>query len=184
MRKKMSNIRSTAALENFKAKHSDVIAEDDLQKIGPPPPSLFEPVKPGLNPLPAELSAYFDTLMNSRDFQLIGELRQWWPIRLLRAAAQERCTEAYRAYLEDLLIRLDVEPSDGILVPQRRAAGAPIKKSTEEIYRTWIGLGKCSPNQLAFHVYGSSYIKANSKERKTLRDRCRQAVERCQKRAR
>ena len=145
----MPKINSTPALEEFKAKYSSVLAEDDLVKIGPPPPSLLEPVKPGLNPLPAELSAYFDALMNSRDFQLLRELRQWWPIRLLKSAAQERCTEAYRVYLEDLLTRLDVEPPDGVLVPQRRAAGAPIKKLTEEIYRTWIGLGECPMNQLA-----------------------------------
>jgi hypothetical protein len=181
--RKMSKISSTAVLENFKAKHSSLLAEDDLQKIGPPPRSLLEPASPGLNPLPTEVSAYFGALTRSHDFQLVSQLRQWWLVRLLNAAAQERCPEAYRAFLEDLLIRLGVEPPDGVLVRHRRARGAPIKKSTEEIYRTWIGLGKCSPNQLAYYVYGSSYTKANSKERKTLRDRCRQAVERCQKRA-
>jgi hypothetical protein len=179
----MSEISSTAALENFKAKHSGLLAEDDRLKIGPPPRSLFEPARVGLSSLPAELSAYFHTLRESRDFRLARELRQWWLVRLLRAAAQERSPEAYRHFLEDLLIRLDVEPPDGVLVRHRRAPGAPIKKSTEEIHRTWIGLGKCSPRQLASFVYGTEYNKANTKERKILRDRCRQAVKRGQKRA-
>jgi hypothetical protein len=179
----MPKTSKTVALENFRAKHSSVLAEDDLQKIGPPPRSLYEPASLGLNSLPTELSAYFDSLTKSHDFQLVRQLQQWWLVRLLNAAARESCPEAYREFLEELLIRLDVEPPDGVLVPHRRARGAPIKKSTEEIYQTWIGLCKCSPGQLAFHVYGSSYTAANTKERKILRDRCRQAVERYKKRA-
>ncbi len=179
----MSKISSTVALENFKAKHSRVLAEDDLLKIGTPPRSLYEPARVGLSSLPTELSAYFDRLTKSHDFQLAREIQQWWPVRLLRAAAQEHSPEAYRLFLDDLLIRLDIEPPDGVLVRHRRAPGAPIKKSTEEIYRTWIGLSKCKPSQLAFYVYGTEYTRANTKGRKTLRDRCRQAVKRGQKHA-
>lgn len=69
------------------------------------------------------------------------------------------------------------------LFPSEGRPARHIKKLTEEIYRTWIGLGECPMNQLAFYVYRNDYSKANSKERKKLRDRCRQAIERCQKRA-
>ena len=99
----MPKINSTPALEEFKAKYSSVLAEDDLAKTGSTPIALT--CEAGTESATAELSDIprLDELRTY--FQLLRELRRWWPIRLLKSAAQERCTDAYRVYLEDLLTR-------------------------------------------------------------------------------
>jgi len=103
-----------------------------------------------------------------------------WVIRLLKAAANENSREAYRELLEGLLIRLGVEPPDGVLLPSPRPRGAPHKASTELIYQVWLQNGKPNWNSLAYEFYRAHYTSADAKVRKTLRDRCRRAVKRRQ----
>src|SRR5690242_1153497 len=165
--------------EEFMAKHQSKLAEND-EKIGPPPASISQ--KATWNHYDAELSAWFHALPHTYTYRIISELKQWWLVRLLGAAKKESSPEAYRELLEGFLIRLDVEAPEGVFIPHRRSPGAPPKKSTEEIYRTWIEKGKPGWSSLAYFVSGQDYTAADANQRKKLRDRYRRAVARHQKR--
>jgi len=109
-------------------------------------------------------------------YRLMRELRRYWLVRLLKAAKKENSPEAYRELLEGWLIRLGVEPPEGIFLPSRRSRGAPRKESTEQIYRIWLENGRPEWSALAYEVYRVDYTRADTRQRKKLRDRCRRAV--------
>ena len=111
-------------------------------------------------------------------FRLMRELRQYWLVRLLRAAIKENSPAAYRELLEGFLIRLGVEPPEAVLSPPRRPRGAPHKESTEHVFRVWVQNGRPEWGALAYYVYRAEYTAADAKQRKKLRDRCRRAVSR------
>jgi hypothetical protein len=186
----MSQKKRTAAAgvkqltaDEFMAKHKKELAENDFLKVGAPPPAFSKATSGALGtPLDPEVSAYFTALTNTHEFRLLSELRKWWRIRLLRAAKEENSPEAYRELLEGLLIRLCVEAPDGVFIPRRGSRGAPRKQSTEQIYGAWIANGLPSWGELAFFSFGRDYTVADEKQRKKLRDRCRQAVGRESKR--
>jgi hypothetical protein len=164
--------------EEFMAKHQSELAENDEElKIGPPPASISQ-MATLTDHYDPELSAWFHALTNTHTYRLISDLRQWWLVRLLGAAKKENSHEAYRELLEGLLIRLGVQAPEGVLIPHRRSPGAPPKKSTEQIYRTWIEIGQLEWSSLACIVFGRDYTAAGPEQRKKLRDRCRRAVER------
>jgi len=168
--------------DEFMAKHQRELAEDDRLKLPPTPLGLSKLARGGLDYLDPEVAEYFRALTSTNDYRLISDLKQWWLVRLLKAAVKEDCPEGYRELLESWLIRLGVEPPDGVLIPRRKSRGAPLKKSTEEIYRQWIGQERPDWSKLAHVIYGRAYLEADSNQRKKLRDRCRQAVERHKKR--
>ena len=115
--------------------------------------------------------------------QLIRSMRNYWLVSLMKSATQENSTEAYRDLLEELLIRLGIEAPEGVLVPRRRRVGAPSKRSTSEIYQTWILNDRPGWGELAFRIYGSEYTRSDASQRKRLRDLCRRAVQRSEGRA-
>jgi hypothetical protein len=124
------------------------------------------------------LDAFLQAKQASPGYRLMAELRQYWLVRLLRTAKKENSPEAYRELLEGWLIRLGVEPPDGVLLPLRRRRGAPHKESTEQIYRTWLQNDRPEGSALAYAVYRADYTGADAKQRKKLRDRCLRAVRR------
>jgi hypothetical protein len=140
-------------VDQFKAKHQREFAEDDRLSLPPPPLALSQTRSTGLGNLDPEVYSYFKAITSTPDSRLISQLTQWWLVRLLRAAVEEDCPEGYRELLEDWLIRLGVEPPEGVFIPHRKSPGAPTKKSTVAIYRTWIGLGRPTWSELAYNVY-------------------------------
>jgi hypothetical protein len=119
--------------------------------------------------------------------RLTGELRAYWRVRLLAAAAKENSPEAFRDILESWLIKLRIEAPKGVFVPSRHASGEPAKKpgrpisrENVQIYSTWNRIGQPSPysNALAKEFYGPRFTKASGTERRKMRDRCRNAVDR------
>jgi hypothetical protein len=61
----------------------------------------------------------------------MSELKKYWLVRLLKAAKKENSPEAYRELLEGWLIRLGVEPPQGVFLLSRRRRGAPRKASID-----------------------------------------------------
>ena len=97
--------------------------------------------------------------------QLCEEVKQWWPVGLLRAAAGENDIEGYKRVLAYILHMLDVPPPEGVLVPFRWKRGRP--EETEMIYRAWLAMGK-SPlswrvlDQMAKTFYPEQFTQAVS----------------------
>lgn len=58
--------------------------------------------------------------------------------------------------------------------------GRPISTESEKIYSWWVEIGEPSPykNDLAKSFYGTLFHKASGTDRRKLRDKCRQAVDR------
>ena len=110
-----------------------------------------------------------DAWLNAREAipgnRLMRELKGYWRVRLLGAAARENSPEAYRELLEGWLIRLGVEPPEGVFVPRRGPRGAPRKESTEQIYRTWLENGRPGWSELAFDVYRADYTRGDAAQR-------------------
>ena len=130
-----------------------------------------------VTPSPAR-DAWLQAREAAPGYRLMRELRQYWLVRLLRAANKENSPKAYRELLEDWLIKLGVEPPEGVLLPSRRRRGAPRKESTEQIYRIWLQNGRPEWSALAYDVFRVDYTSADTKQRKKLRDRCCRAVKR------
>jgi hypothetical protein len=86
--------------EEFRTKHQREFAEDDRSKLQPP--ASISQVSLGLN-LNPEVSRYFAALTQTYHFRLTRQLQEWWLVRLLGAAAEEECPEAYRELLEGWL---------------------------------------------------------------------------------
>jgi hypothetical protein len=164
-------------------KHRGEFAESDEVRSAKQLHDLFPrgsiPLSWVMKPSP-ERDAWMHARATSPDYLLIHRLKRWWLVRLLGAAKRENSPEAYRVLLEGLLIRLGIEAPEGVFVPLPGSPGAPRKKTTEQIYRTWIETGRPKLAMLAYSVYGSDYIRADGKGRKRIRDRCGQALKRYQ----
>jgi hypothetical protein len=165
----------------FMAKHENELAESEELVSA----KLLATLSPGgqrsmawlVNPSPAR-DAWLQAKEADPGYRLMQTLKQYWLVRLLRAAKKENSPEAYRELLEDWLIRLGVEPPEGVFLPARRPRGAPRKESTEQIYRIWLQNGQPEWSALAYAVYRTEYTKSDTKQRKKLRDRCCRAVRR------
>jgi hypothetical protein len=114
---------------------------------------------------------------------LWDEVEQWWPVRLLRAAADQNDREAYKRLLHFWLCNLHVPPPEGVLTSFRWKRGRP--QETEMIHAAWVSQGRppldwrrC--DELAKTFYKDEFAKAkpNSKFRKNLRDRVRATIRR------
>lgn len=172
--------RKMSAAE-FSAAHATELAETEqvvsLELLASSFPEGAIPLSQLAAPNPA-FNAWLEARAALPGNRLMFELKQYWLVRLMKAALDENSPEAYRELLEGWLIRLGVEPPEGVLAPLRRRRGAPLKVSTEQIYRIWLQNAQPSGRELAFEVYGADYIRKDAKQRKILRDRCLQAVRR------
>jgi hypothetical protein len=113
---------------------------------------------------------------------LMLELKHHPLFRLLAAAAEENCPDAFTTILYLWLCRLGARPPEGALTEPRGKAGRPRERLTQIIYKKWTEIG-CPPlshHQLAFAIYGPEFTKAGSAGRKKMVDRCRRAVQRRQ----
>jgi hypothetical protein len=104
------------------------------------------------------------------------EVAQWWPIRLLREAAEEGDSEGCKRLLAFFLSELGVRLPKGVLIPFQWKRGRP--NETEEIYKAWIAKGRPAPSwrvcdELAKAFYAAEFAeaKSNSNLGKKLRDR-------------
>jgi hypothetical protein len=71
-------------------------------------------------------------------------------------------------------------PPEGVFTEPRGKVGRPRDPETALITEKWMELG-CPPlgrRRLAFAIYGPTFTKASSPDRKKMVDRCRRAVER------
>jgi hypothetical protein len=109
------------------------------------------------------------------------EVEQWWPIRLLREAAEEGDSEGCKRLLYFFLSELGVRLPKGVLIPFRGKRGRPNK--TEGIYEAWIAKGRpattgrvCDDLAKTFYAAEFAQAKANPNLRKKLRDRVRSTI--------
>ena len=161
----------------FMATHERELAESEevisIQLLATMIPKGQTPLAWLVAPSPAR-DAWLQAKQAAPGYRLMKELRQYWLVRLLKAAKQENSPEAYRQLLEGWLIRLGVEAPEGVFLPPRRSPGAPRKESTEQIYRIWLESGRPEWSALAYHVYrskGRSYVIAASKRSSAIK-RC------------
>ena len=113
----------------------------------------------------------------------VSALKDSWFGRVLRAAAEENCPAAFRDLVELWCMSMGARPPDGVFVRRPGKPGAPHSEETAKIYAAWIRLGRppLGSRKLAHAVYGSELTRADTKTRKRLVDKCRQAVLRSQK---
>ena len=112
----------------------------------------------------------------------VNQLKQTAFSRILKTAGGENSPEAFKWILELLIHTLGVETPLGVFTPMQKAGkpGRPISTESEKIYSWWVEMGQPSPykNDLAKSFYGRLFNKANGTDRRKLRDKCRQAVDR------
>ena len=168
-------------VDEFKARHEKEFSEsvefENVKQLSALFPRGRVPTSWLFNPSP-EREAWLTTMTSTPEYRLMKELKRFWLVRLLKAAKRENCPQAYRELLEDLLIRLGVEAPEGVLVAPPGIAGRPRKQSTEEIYRIYIENGRPKGAHLAYVVYRSDYIRADSKSRRKMQQQCFASVKR------
>src|SRR5438132_1351246 len=93
-----------------------------------------------------------------------------WIVGLLRAAAAENCPEVYRSLLLFWLHNGAMEAPFGVFIPLPGKPGRPSAEATRQIYVTSLSLGKPSlySGKLAQKVFGATFTKANTGERKKM----------------
>ncbi|MGA2146333.1 MAG: hypothetical protein ABSH49_15365 [Bryobacteraceae bacterium] len=113
------------------------------------------------------------------DPELWDTMRQWWPVWVLRRAAERNDAEAYKKVLLYILTALNAPPPDGVLKP-RAEPGAPRKAITDLIVAKWKELDRpfLSQQKLARAVYRDAFTQADSAGKNKMVNRCRRAVER------
>jgi hypothetical protein len=101
---------------------------------------------------------------------------------LLKAAQRDNHPEAFKEILQILIHSLGVETPKGVFTPKPKTGkpGRPISIESVRIYSKWVEIGEPSPyrSDLAKAVYGVSFNKASGLDRRRMRDRCRNAVDR------
>jgi hypothetical protein len=118
--------------------------------------------------------------LSGRDWDDFG---QWWPMRVLRQAAEERDIEGCKRLLYVFLMELDIRLPERVLLPFRWKAGR--RDETEAIYKAWVDKGSpilsgrvCGELAKQFYPEESSKAKSNPNLRKKLRDRIRATIRR------
>lgn len=113
-----------------------------------------------------------------RDWEDVAE---WWPIVVLRQAAEEGDSEGCKRLLSLFLLELRVRLPKGVLIPFRWNRGRP--NETERIYEAWVAKGRpatswrvCDDLARAFYADEFAQAKSNSSLRKKLRDRVRGTI--------
>jgi hypothetical protein len=112
----------------------------------------------------------------------VNQLKQTAFSRILETAGQENSPEAFKEILELLIRSLGVETPVGVFTPRQKTGrpGRPISSESERIYSRWVEIGEPSPfrNDLAKAYYGAMFRKASGTDRRKMRDKCRQALDR------
>ena len=113
--------------------------------------------------------------------EMWDEVRGWWPVRLLREAADEDDSEGFKRILHYFLTSLDVSPPKGVLIPFRWKRGRP--NETEGIYEAWIAKGRpsltwrvCEDLAKTFNGDEFAHAKSNPILRRKTRNRVRAAI--------
>lgn len=121
--KKRSRFRKLM-VDEFMAKHRSEIAESEdvisIRQLAKIPEATT--LSWFWTPSP-ELDAWRQAIEESPGHRLIRELKRYWRVRLLGAAAKENNPAAYRQILEVLLLILDVEAPEGVFIPHRGSPG-------------------------------------------------------------
>lgn len=149
------------------------LAADQRSKTGLSPSSLIASVEKGEYEPPRFILSHM----------LWDEVEQWWPVRLLEAAAEHNDVEAYKRLLHFWLCNLGVPPPEGVLTPFRWTRGRP--NETEMIYLAWVAQGRpaldwryCDELAKTFYKVEFAKSKSDLKLRKNLRDRVRGTIRR------
>lgn len=112
----------------------------------------------------------------------IAELRHSVDVRLLRRAANDGDLEACKVLLLNLLGELHVNLPKGVLTkwPKLGRPGRPRDPQTAQIYERWLKIGTPSltGSELPKTFFGKQFTAASGKERRRMRDLCRNAVRR------
>jgi len=107
----------------------------------------------------------------------------WWPMRVLRQAAEEGDSEGCKRLLHLFMLEMDIRLPKRVLMPFRWKSGR--RDETEAIYKAWVDRGRplltdqvCM--ELARQPYPEEFKKARSNPslRKRLRDRIRATIRR------
>lgn len=162
-------------LDEFIAKHEKDFAEDDDYRIY----QIMTATSGGIKTL-ADVFKPQPWVAPSLSPSATAEFKQWWVIRMLRAAGVENSAEAAHWLLEYLFRKMTIRPPDGLFSPIAKPPGRPPLDKTAEIGNTWVLMGKPSvfTQKLAREIYGDQFSKAIPGEKKKMVDRCRKAVER------
>jgi len=117
----------------------------------------------------------------STSHMIWDEIEQSWPVRLLRAAAQQNDAEAYKRLLHFWLCRLGAAPPEGVLTAFQWKRGRP--NETEMIHGAWVAQRRppldwrhCDALAKAFYKDEFAKAKSDVKLRKNLRDRVRGTI--------
>ncbi len=67
-------------------------------------------------------------------------VREWWPFRLLREAADDGDAEEFKRLLWFVLLQLDAAAPEGVLTHDRWPRGRRVE--TDHIYNAWVEMGE------------------------------------------
>jgi hypothetical protein len=116
---------------------------------------------------------------------LIGELRRWQPVRILRLLGNRpNEVEACKSLVRYILDRLGTELPPGVLADSKGKPGRPPSEKTFEIYERWLQLGQPKlngPKLARAYVGQQTYRDAGKHGQKRYIDQCRAAVVRVRK---
>jgi hypothetical protein len=137
-----------------------------------------------------QLSALMELLTGTYEpppFAMSGadwdEFAGWWPMRVLRQAAEEGDSEGCKRLLHLFLLELNIRLPKGVLIPFRWKPGR--RDETEAIYKAWVDRGSpdltgrlCSELANQFCPDEFKKTKSDPSLRKRLRDRIRATIHR------
>ena len=119
---------------------------------------------------------------HERFIAAVNQLKQTPFSRILETSGRDNSPEAFKEILELLIRSLGVETPIGVFTPSQKTGrhGRPISSEGERIYSRWVEIGEPSPfrNDLAQAYYGALFSKASGTDRRKMRDKCRQALDR------
>jgi hypothetical protein len=115
------------------------------------------------------------------------QVEQWWPLRVLRRAAEGNDAEGCKRLLYFYLLELGIRLPAGVLIPFRWKPWRP--NDTEAIYRAWIAENRpavtwrvCDSLAKSFYPQEFAQAKSDPTRRKNLRDRIRATILRHERR--
>jgi hypothetical protein len=117
------------------------------------------------------------------------EVRDWWPVALLREVAKEGDAENYKRLLAYFLLHLRIKPPEGVLQRFKWPVGRPGETETKIVVDAWESIGpprrldKQTTEQIAKIAYPMEWeqskaekSQARNAEQKKLRDRVRATI--------
>ena len=112
--------------------------------------------------------------------ELWETVRHWWPISVLRTAA-DKDAELFKRLLHYFLLQLMVKPPEGVFTPFRWPPGRPKEKGPKAVFDAWIAkkrppLTSQVLHSIAEECYAAEYRDADASLRLKLRNRVRTAI--------